>query len=689
MGTRGASLNASVAGKVQPGPWKARVNASIPALMFGLRLSASVSLALYIAFWLQLDSAYWAGTSAGIVCQASLGASRRKGWYRMIGTVAGALAIVVLTGCFIQNRTAFLVVLALWCAGCALVATLLRNFPSYAAALAGYTAAIIASDELGATGGPDVQAFMLAVYRASEICIGIVSVAIVLALTDFGGARRRLALLLAPLSAEIAGRFAGMLAASRPERPDTRPVRGELIRQVIALDPAIDEAIGESSELRYYSPVLQRAVSGLFGALAGWNAVANHLMPPPDDRQAQYEVAEVLRRIPRPLRAGPGYHEPQWLADPVAMRRMCQQALRSLLSLPVRTPSLQLLIGQTAQVLAGLAVALNGLALLVAGPEQPPPRHDRFRLYVADWAPAVVSAGRTFIALGAVELFWILTGWPSGAQTITWAAIPVILYGAKAEHGYSGALSFFAGSGLATIFAAIVTFAMLPRVETFLGFSAVMASFLVPAGALSVQRWQAALFGAIATNIVPLVAPVNTPSYDSIQFYNSALALFTGAGFAALSFLLVPPLPSAFATRRLLRLTLRDLRRLAGGPVPQKCDDWGRRVYARLVSLPDASQPLDRAQLFAALSAGTEIIRLHRIVRRIDLAPALEPALKVLARGHSSLARDELARLDRTLATIPLQGRALRLALRARGNLLALSEVLAQHALYFDAGSAK
>jgi hypothetical protein len=28
----------------------------------------------------------------------------------------------------------------------------------------------------------------------------------------------------------------------------------------------------------------------------------------------------------------------------------------------------------------------------------------------------------------------------------------------------------------------------------------------------------------------------------------------------------------------------------------------------------------------------------------------------------------------------------LRLALRARGNLLALSEVLAQHALYFEAG---
>ncbi len=145
-----------------------------PPLLFGLRLWASVCLALYVAFWLELDSAYWAGTSAAIVCQPQLGASLRKGWYRMIGTVVGAVAIVVLTACFPQDRAAFMVGLALWGAACALVATVLRNFAAYAAALAGYTAAIIASDQLGATGGPNGDAFMLAITRVSEIWIGIV-----------------------------------------------------------------------------------------------------------------------------------------------------------------------------------------------------------------------------------------------------------------------------------------------------------------------------------------------------------------------------------------------------------------------------------------------------------------------------------------------------------------------------------
>ena len=160
-------------------PWGAALvnaaNAAGPPLLFGLRLWASVCLALYAAFWLQLDNASWAGTSAALMCQPHLGASLRKGWFRMIGTLVGAVAVVLLTACFPQNRVGFLAALALWGAACAFVATLLRNFAAYAAALAGYTAAIIASDQLGATGGVNGEAFTLAITRVSEIWIGIVA----------------------------------------------------------------------------------------------------------------------------------------------------------------------------------------------------------------------------------------------------------------------------------------------------------------------------------------------------------------------------------------------------------------------------------------------------------------------------------------------------------------------------------
>ncbi|HEY2534639.1 MAG TPA: FUSC family protein [Xanthobacteraceae bacterium] len=247
---------------------KEALRAAGPPLLFSFRLWGSVCLALYVAFWLELDNAFWAGTTAALVCQPRLGASLRKGWFRMIGTPVGAVAIVVLTACFPQDRCLFFVGLALWGAACAFVSTILQNFAAYAAALAGYTAVIIASDQLGAVGGLNGDAFMLAVTRVSEIGIGIVSAGVVLAGTDLGGAPRRLAGLFAGLTAGIAANFVLTLMAAGPELPDTQLARRDFIRRVIALDPIIDEAIGESTQIRYHSPVLQRAVDGLFAALA-------------------------------------------------------------------------------------------------------------------------------------------------------------------------------------------------------------------------------------------------------------------------------------------------------------------------------------------------------------------------------------------------------------------------------------
>src|ERR1700719_2929795 len=196
-----------------------------PPLLFAIRLWASVCLALLIAFWLELDSPYGPGATAAIVCQPQLGASLRKGWFRMIGTIVGAVVIVVLTACFPQDRVGYLGSLALFCGLCAFAATVLRNFASYAAALAGTTASIIAAANLGATGGASPDVFLVAINRASEICIGIACAGVVLAGTDLGGARRRLAAGFADLTVEIADGFTRMLALAGSQTPDTQSER--------------------------------------------------------------------------------------------------------------------------------------------------------------------------------------------------------------------------------------------------------------------------------------------------------------------------------------------------------------------------------------------------------------------------------------------------------------------------------
>jgi hypothetical protein len=96
---------------------------------------------------------------------------------------------------------------------------------------------------------------------------------------------------------------------------------------------------------------------------------------------------------------------------------------------------------------------------------------------------------------------------------------------------------------------------------------------------------------------------------------------------------------------------------------------------------------LQRAQIVAALVAGTELNRLHRLARRLHLAADLEPAVNALARGQTAATNTALARLGQSLAETPRVGRSLRLALHARGSLLALAEVLDQHAPYFGAAA--
>ena len=649
-----------------------------PPLMFGLRLWASVCLTLYVAFWLELDNVYWAGTSAAIVCQPQLGASLRKGWFRMIGTLVGTVVVVVLTACFPQDRALFLGGLALWCAACGLVTTLFRNFAAYAAALAGYTAAIIAADTLGATGGASTEVFMLAVWRATEICIGIVSAGVVLAATDFGGTPRQLAALFASLCAGIMGQFVGALASAAPELQDTQSVRREFVRRTIALDPTIDQSLGESSRLRYHSPILQNAVEGLFGALAGWRAVANHVARLPHD-EARREAGVILQILPKEVRS-PSAH---WTADPTGLQRNYEAAARRLIALPASTPSLRLLADQTAKLLVGMAQALNGLALLVSDQTQTPPQRGEIRLRVADWLPAFVNAGRAFVTIGVVSVFWIVTGWPGGAWAIAFAAVTVLLFAPRADQAYTMGMLLTVGTLLAAIFAAGIAFAVLPGLpnQTFGAFGAVLGLYLVPSGASMAQPRFTPMFIGMTANFVPMLAPSNPESYDQAQFYNQALAIVAGAGAGALSFRLLPPLSPAFRTRRLLALTLRDLRGLARG---RTREDWESHVQGRLVAMPDEATPLQRAQLAAALSVGSGILQLRQITRRLGLGGHLEPALAAVARGNSAIATEQLAQLDAGLAAHAVIGPEKQTVLRARAGVSILSEALTQHAAYFD-----
>jgi uncharacterized membrane protein YccC len=270
---------------------------------------------------------------------------------------------------------------------------------------------------------------------------------------------------------------------------------------------------------------------------------------------------------------------------------------------------------------------------------------------------------------------------------ITWAAISVILFAPRDDEAYARAVNFMMGTGLAAVCAAIFLFAVLPNVTSLAGLSIVLALYLIPAGALMAQPWQASMFVPMAGNFVPLLAPANQTSYDTVQFYNAALAIVLGCGAAALSFRLLPPLSPAKQSERLLALTLRDLRHLATAAVPRPPDDWENRMYSRLAALPDQAEPLQRAQLLTALSVGIEIVHLRRIAPQLGLVSVLDSALEALARGNSVATTAGLIAFDQRL-TLHRQGTPrTSLVQRARGRVLVICDALVRHQAYFDAGA--
>ena len=661
---------------VQLAEW---LRGATPAFLFALRLWASVCLTYYVTFALMLSDPTWAVTTAAIVCTPVLGASLRKAFFRMIGTVVGAIGIVILAALFRQDRIGFLIGLALWCAVSTFVATLLRNFAAYAAALSGYTAAILASDVLGPVGATGGDVTFLAINRAIEICMGILCAGVVLALTDLGHSRRKLAAELASLSTAIMDGFADCFLTASSDLTQFQGLRRDLLRRIIALDPTIDAAIGEASDLRYRSPVLQRAVSGLVETISAWRKAAYQFAlnrNPTTERDARAVYNELPRDRLSPDASGSA-------KTPAELRAACCSAVRSLTRFNAETPSQRLLAESAAQGMLGMARALNGLVGVVDPPDMIPIR-GMARLHVPDWLPPSISALRAFLAILAISLFWIASAWPSGATAITFCAIIVVLLPLQGDMAYFQSMTFLKGCLLGSGIAATLVFAILPRATSFPSLCLAMGLALLPLGFLLARAKNPLFFFACTVNFLPMLSINNTISFDASQFWNSSSGILVGIAVGAVAMLILPPLSPAIRIQRLLALTLADLRRLAKRSSRRREDDWESRIVARFLAMPEQAEPVERAELVAAMAVGNHIVRLRRVAPRFVPAAAVDAALQALAEGQSGEASERLQDIDRQLAALPRTRSGGRAVLGLRAGLLVIRGQLASYGSYYD-----
>ena len=153
---------------MEPHPWG---KATGGQWRYALRNSLAMCLALWVAFVLELDEPYWALTSAAVVSFPTIGGVISKSIGRIFGSLVGAAASVAIAGHCLNDPWLFTLFIAAWIGLCTYVSNHYQNNVSYAFALAGYTAAIIAFGTVNVT--DTQQIFDIAQARVCEVITGI------------------------------------------------------------------------------------------------------------------------------------------------------------------------------------------------------------------------------------------------------------------------------------------------------------------------------------------------------------------------------------------------------------------------------------------------------------------------------------------------------------------------------------
>jgi len=209
---------------------------------FAFRIWIAIVVALYAAFWLQLEAASSAAVCVGILAVPTRGQALEKANFRFLATVVGVAASIAMVGAFSQTRDLLLLAFAAWVGLCVYAAALADGNRAYAAVLAGYSVALMAIDQIDAPN----TVFEASMARGAAITVGIVAIAVVNELLAAPDKHHGLAQQLAALH-----RRARDYARTIVHRQATDPAEAAaLLRDIAALHPEITALAPESSSGR-------------------------------------------------------------------------------------------------------------------------------------------------------------------------------------------------------------------------------------------------------------------------------------------------------------------------------------------------------------------------------------------------------------------------------------------------------
>lgn len=613
----------------------------VTAVQFAIKTTVAMMLALYIAFYFDLERPYWALISAAFLqVRPMSGMVIEKGICQLGGTFVGAVAGVAIMALFAQARVPALITLTLWIALCTYVGSLWRNNYTYGCLMAAVTAMLIV---VIASGSTPAGIFDVAVARLTELGLGAICATLVSSLlwpSRVGGHLAR--------QADTVINRAFSHAALRLEASDDTAAMQAALRESLGALTVVET---DSQAARFEGPegpgrirashVLTRRSLRFLASLH-----ALHQLLHDHAERLDPESLAIAREMAARFRDAE-----QVTGVPEARRHL--QALRA--SLHERDADSDALSPLDRRLRLGLREVLgHALVMLDAREAIAAPGTYRLRAGPLAWHRDHLAAGinalRSALVFAALALFWIVTAWQSAMVAMMLGTLFSAFFASR-DNPVAVTLMFYKGMLAAIPSAFVFGHVLLSQVHDFALLAVVFGTplFLGLLGASNPATMGYCLAFTIF-NIL-LTMPGNDMDFSFDSFANRVVAVLIGLTTVVTAFRLLPGLGTRLRRRRLIHAISRDIHRLRRRSINQSEARFSGHMADRLLQLAQHDDQLAEQQrhLFilglTGLDVGSAILRLrhqldanpHPEVQRAHqaLARALAQAFEQSARGHA------------------------------------------------------
>jgi uncharacterized membrane protein YccC len=233
-----------------------------------------------------------------------------------------------------------------------------------------------------------------------------------------------------------------------------------------------------------------------------------------------------------------------------------------------------------------------------------------------DYGMALFSGFSAALAIILGTVFWIMTGWSSGAGAPVIAGI-LICFFATMDNPTPIIRKFFIFCLFAMALSFVFVFAVMPFLDGFLSLAVALAFLFLPLGVLIAKPSTFLLGMGLSANIPTMLTLQARPNLDLSTFLNTNIATILGTILALGVASIVRSVGSEWSAQRLLRAGWAEIanaaRRPQGldmQPLLYKMLDRLSLLVPRLAAIPQGSAILD-TDMLSDTRVGIDVVRMQ------------------------------------------------------------------------------